>query len=312
MSKNRAKLWILFGLWLVALGAGWCQRWKQEQQLSVPRLVMCDVGQGDAFLIIDGKTQVLIDGGPDAAVLKCLNEEMPAGDQEIELVVLTHADLDHFGGLAAVWQTYQVRYLMADQTTKNSAEFRTWYQLVNKTVRENKTKLLTPVVAQKRCLTARVCLTVLWHNQKSSPGNIFSYNLDFSDLSDLLSKFELKDSDYNAGSIVINLELDHKNILLTGDITAVEELALMRGGLLTKVDGLKIAHHGSKYSSDTDFLEFCKPEFSLISVGAGNRFGHPDKRVLADLEKQKTEILRTDQLGKVTLGVIEGRLMRLK
>ena len=77
-----------------------------------PYLVMCDVGQGDAFLLVDGYNTVVIDGGaPHSGVLQCLSSHTAMWDRTIELVVLTHPDLDHFGGLQQVVYTLQGTFI---------------------------------------------------------------------------------------------------------------------------------------------------------------------------------------------------------
>ena len=125
----------------------------------------------------------------------------------------------------------------------------------------------------------------------------------------MLTKFDQSNYDYNDGSIVILLELDHKKFLLTGDIGETTELAMIRGGLLNKIDGLKIAHHGSKNSSNAIFLSTVEPEISLISVGKSNSFGHPAKTVLDRLEQVESEVFRTDRQGKIVVTVENEKLM---
>ncbi len=76
-------------------------------------LIFCNVGQGDAILISYQKTQILIDGGPDNLVLNCLSHHLPFWDRQIEMVVLTHPEKDHFGGLIDVIKRYNLKYLIS-------------------------------------------------------------------------------------------------------------------------------------------------------------------------------------------------------
>lgn len=306
---NKYKKIILLILWLGALIFIRVEKNTKKDHFDQPRLVICDVGQGDAILITQGKQQILIDGGPDSKILKCLAEEMPEGDMELERVILTHPDLDHFGGLRDVFRKYQVKKITFNNLGKNSREFMELYELIWQKIKNEKTEIVKPELAQKWCETENLCLNILWQSEHILPEDIFSYKYDNNYLSDMLTKFDQSNYDYNDGSIVILLELDHKKFLLTGDIGETTELAMIRGGLLNKIDGLKIAHHGSKNSSNAIFLSTVEPEISLISVGKSNSFGHPAKTVLDRLEQVESEVFRTDRQGKIVVTVENEKLM---
>ena len=304
MSKKKMIGWILF-LWIVGLVLVFVRQRQQYGQET--RLVVCDVGQGDAILIIDGTHQILIDGGPDSSVLYCLQEEM-LNDDQIELVILTHADADHFTGLIDVFQTYKVEKLLINNLYKESPDFDQFYALVKRQQQQQQLQIALPTMAQKWCETERICLEILWCSEQPLPGNIFSYNFEIEKLSDMLKNIDQKNIDHNSGSIVVNLSIDHKNILLTGDIDETTELAMFTRGLLKKIDVLKVAHHGSKSSSSSQFLAVTQPEISLISVGRKNSFGHPTKNTLKRLIGVNSQILRTDLEGKITLIYSQGKL----
>jgi competence protein ComEC len=87
--------------------------------------------------------------------------------------------------------------------------------------------------------------------------------------------------------------------MLTGDVGRAGELAIVEGSLLTKVDVLKIAHHGSKTSTSAEFVAAIRPETSVISCGLKNSYGHPHKDTLATLEDAGSEVLRTDEHGTI-------------
>jgi competence protein ComEC len=103
-----------------------------------------------------------------------------------------------------------------------------------------------------------------------------------------------QDEDTNATSIVIRFQYGETSFLLTGDL-AEEEKVL---GKVEPVTVLKVAHHGSKYSSSDTFLTMTKPESAVISVGK-NSYGHPNKDVLERIDKMGAKILRTDQEGSI-------------
>jgi competence protein ComEC len=86
-------------------------------------LIFCDVGQGDAILITQGTTQVLIDGGPNQKVLSCLANHLPFWDRTIEMIVVTHPDNDHLGGLPDVIERYNVTQLISHGLVNDTAIF---------------------------------------------------------------------------------------------------------------------------------------------------------------------------------------------
>jgi len=88
------------------------------------RVVACNVGQGDSILINLGKTQILIDGGPDRKVLDCLSKHVPFWDRTIEIVILTHPQKDHFGGLIEVAKRHNIKNFVATPLDNSSEEYR--------------------------------------------------------------------------------------------------------------------------------------------------------------------------------------------
>lgn len=103
----------------------------------------------------------------------------------------------------------------------------------------------------------------------------------------------------NQSSVVMQLNYGEFSVLFTGDIDKDTELAVVGLGVLENVDVLKVAHHGSKYSSTSEFLELVKPKISIISSGAKNNYGHPSGDTLSRLDMVGTKIFRTDQVGTI-------------
>lgn len=127
-------------------------------------LVMCDVGQGDAFLLTLGATQVLIDGGPvESKVLSCLARHMPRWDNTIELVIATHGDSDHIVGLVGVLQKYRVKTLLISHSSKRSAVFDRFRTVVQRCVSKGM-HLVTPERGQVFVIGPEFNATVLHPN----------------------------------------------------------------------------------------------------------------------------------------------------
>lgn len=262
-------------------------------------IVFCDVGQGDAILVLDGSFQMLLDGGPDASVLSCLYRYLPTGDDTIELVILSHPDADHFSGLTAVFDTFHVDQLWIQSIGKSSVEFYNFYQSVWRAINSSSLQVYAPYFGDYVCVSAHVCVRVLSDFRDFLPVNIYQQYVSFENLSDMLNKFVPLSYDYNNGSIVINLYFDHKLFLLTGDAEDSQELAIVNSGLLTKVDVLKAGHHGSKSSSSPQFLGIALPETVIISCGKNNSYGHPHKQTLSRLESLNSTVFRTDTMGDI-------------
>ena len=228
-----------------------------------------DVGQGDAILISQGDKQILIDGGPNSAVIEKLSSEMPFWDRNIELVVLTHADSDHLSGLIDVLKSYQVERVVSNGLKENSADFKEWEDLLRKEKAEIRTVKLGDTV-----------------NINSQ--TVFEIIYPFEDLS-------LKQTENsNNNSLVIKFICKGKSFLFSGDVLKSGQKDIVEKGIDIDADVLKVSHHGSKSANYNKFIEKVSPQLAVISVGANNRYGHPDQETLDTLDKYGIKVLRTD------------------
>ncbi|HEX4933387.1 MAG TPA: MBL fold metallo-hydrolase, partial [Gemmatimonadaceae bacterium] len=118
--------------------------------------------------------------------------------------------------------------------------------------------------------------------------------------------------DPNEASVVLQLEFGARRFLLAGDAEAGEERWLLaRYGDGLRSDVLKVGHHGSATSSTPDFLDAVRPEVAVISVGAGNRYGHPSHDVLRSLDERGVHLLRTDDDGTIVVST-DGRDLEVR
>jgi competence protein ComEC len=265
-------------LWLGGMGAVTLLIWLAIPALPDGRLhvAFLDVGQGDAILLTlpDGN-QVLIDGGPSATDLNWrLGQEMPFWDRTLELVINTHPDADHLGGLPSLLDRYGVEQVLVTDVEGESELYQEWET-------ELAEAHLTPAIGQagtQLYLGQGVVATIL------SPGPI-------------LTGIE----EANNHSIVLHLQFGQVSFLFTGDIEAVTEERLIRAKLPLSATVLKSPHHGSKTSSTEAFLETVNPHLVVISAGQDNKFGHPSPEVLERYAEHGLTVLRTDQQGTVEL-----------
>jgi competence protein ComEC len=254
----------------------------------------CDVGQGDGILISKGKTQILIDGGPDSKVLKCLSDNIPFWDRQIEMVFLTHPDGDHAIGLIDVLERYKVKYFVLNKIGKNEEFFKI---LVKKLILENPTYIFAEKNAEIKL--GEVHLRLLWPDIKTTDSNNLEKLIkdkNNSDEEEILNQFSIIE-DSNEHSIVLRLDYGNFCLFLPGDISSETEDLLNTQG---SCEILKVAHHGSRYSTSDSFLKKLKPKLAVISVGK-NSFGHPSKEIIKRLENQGVKVLRTDERGTVNI-----------
>jgi competence protein ComEC len=248
--------------WVIFLVLGFVVFQWPDDRLHV---VFCDVGQGDAILIRKGEVEVLVDGGwNERAVLECLGNNLPFWDRRIELVVGTHGDRDHVGGLPGVLERYEV-----GKVVSGVWEGEDWEKLIE----------VSDELGVKK-------------ESVRSGDEIRVGDLDFLVLWPVDEKGEDNDA-----SVVLELMYGEFEVLLTGDISAEVEEEVV-GRVLGQVEVLKVAHHGSKYSSDEKFLDKLGGKLAVIQVGK-NSYGHPSKEVLDRLDTFGYTALRNDMDGEI-------------
>ena len=115
----------------------------------------------------------------------------------------------------------------------------------------------------------------------------------------------ISDNSINNNSLVCKLNYKNYSMLFTGDIEAIAEKAILKKYSknlnILKSDILKVAHHGSKTSSITEFIEKIKPKYAILGVGEDNKFGHPSDNTIQNLEKANIRIYRTDKMGEIEI-----------
>lgn len=259
------------------------------------QLVMCDVGQGDALLLIWGTIEILVDGGPQSHQAKldeCLTQAFPAGDTRLELVVATHPDADHIGGLPGILEKYQVAAVLNSPLSRSTKISAAWQEAIKAEKKQSGLLELCPEPLQRIVVAQEVTLWVLYPSCQDI-GNRAGGELE----------------DANHFSIVIWISYGQTSALLTGDLDVSAEQALVTQGLITRAQILKVGHHGAKTSTSLGLLAAVQPEIALIGVGRDNTYQHPDSGVLNTLSTLGTRVKRTDLDGTVRL-VSDGQKWR--
>jgi competence protein ComEC len=273
------------GAALPAAGAACALAWvaalaRPDGRLHVYAL---DIGQGDAiFVVTPNGRRMLVDGGPSpAAVLDQLGRRLAPWDRRLDVVALSHPDADHVAGLPAVLERYDVGRILDPQLEGASGEATAWRAAA---AREGAT--IIRAAAGERLLldgTAGVSADVLWPPEP---------------------RFTATERPSNDNAVVLRLAYGATSVLLTADIEAPAEERLLASGVDLRSTVLKVGHHGSHTSTTPPFLAAVAPWAAVISVGAGNDYGHPAPETLAHLAP--LPVWRTDQVGTVEL-VSDGR-----
>lgn len=234
-----------------------------------------DVGQGDAILIQHGNQQILVDGGPSPQAINLeLGKRMPFWDRTIELVISTHPDADHLSGLDEILQRYGVAQVMVSGMDAETALNEQWEQsLLGKGI-----SVIQATAGQRISLADDVFIEVI------NPVVPFQFAADDDD-----------------NGIVLRVVIGQVSFLLTGDISAQGEFALIARRAELNSVVLKVAHHGSMYSTTEELLDIVQPQIAVISAGQDNLYGHPAVQTLDRLnEAVKAQyIYRTDLSGTI-------------
>ncbi len=239
------------------------------------KIVFCDVGQGDGtYMRIKNKVDVLIDAGPDRKILDCLGTYMPFFDRTIELVILSHGQKDHIGGMLFILNRYAVENICVNPLENTSKTFQDLHVLI----RKGKIPLCNP--------RQGTVITVL--------NDSFEFLWPPQDIP------TLKKQDDNYYSLIVRFQENGLSALFTGDAPSVVLSKLTKEANITS-NIIKIPHHGSKNSLSLNFLKLANPSLAVISVGKRNQYGHPSKEVLDSLQALGINVRRTDEEGNIEI-----------
>lgn len=271
--KNRKAIYgILSGLLALCLILAGMIFYSARQDLKV---IFLDIGQGDVILISQGQHQILIDGGPSGPkLLEKLGKYVPFWDRKIEVVIATHPDADHIGGLVDLMRTYQIGELIDTQTQSESQVYKKYREIIGV-------------------------------EKINEIDGVAGVNIKIGDGAEMkivspVENYNPQEKDTNLNSIVARLKFGENVFLFTGDLPSDGEKALIKTGENISSRTLKVGHHGSKYSTSEEFLGIVSPRDAVISVGANNRYGHPAPEILERLKNMNINIFRTDEKGDIT------------
>jgi competence protein ComEC len=278
-SLRARQRWALAGAVFVIAAAGSVVAARPDGSIHV---IVLDVGQGDSILLEgDRGSRVLVDGGPDPNVLMtALDRYVPSWDRRLDAIILTHPHDDHVAGLVAVVERYRVGRAFESGWPATTSTYEAWKAALS----ANGLRAERLSAGQTLRLDDAM-LEVLWPEDGTTrPSGLDPNAAD--------------NRKANDASIVLLGAYEGRRFLLTGDVEDdVDPILLGRG--LPAVDMLKVAHHGSATASSDDLLAAVHPSVAVVSVGANNRYGHPNAGTMARIRAHSQTALRTDQAGTV-------------
>lgn len=228
-----------------------------------------DVGQGDAAVIQCGGQSMLVDGGKPEKSSYIYAWLQQHGLSYLDVIVATHVDADHIGGLSGALNYASVGTAYCSVTTGTTETFQSFV----KYLAQRGKQITVPTAGETFALGgAQVQILGPLHRAEDS----------------------------NDNSIVLKVSFGATSFLFTGDAERAEEQDLLNAGVNLQSTVLKVGHHGSDTSTSYPFLRAVAPQYAVISVGAGNSYGHPTEAVLSRLRDAGVTTFRTDMQGEIT------------
>jgi competence protein ComEC len=229
-----------------------------------------NVGQGDAtYIKTAAGDDILIDGGKNEAGPVVVDYLHQLGVDDLEVMIATHPDADHIGGLDTVLHSFKVKAVYAPKVSHTTDTFKDFLLAVKDQglkINEAKAGVSLPLAE----VTARFV------------GPVKAYGDDLNDW-----------------SAVLHLAYGDNTFLFTGDAEKKSETDMIKTDQSLRADVLKVGHHGSNSSTSASFLQAVSPKYAVISVGS-NSYGHPTAVILKRLKAAKITTYRTDLNGTVT------------
>lgn len=240
-----------------------------------------DVGQGDSALISGRDSNILIDAGTlkNARSVRAVLDRKNV--KRLDLVILSHLDSDHISGMSELIGEYEISKIFMPDIKKEYLPSSTSLDELNVAV-GNKNIPVYKVKAGNNYSVKEIKVSVL------SPSK------------------EYKDS--NDDSAVVRIKCGSKHLMFTGDISSKAEADILSNYKDLSADILKVAHHGSRTSTSSEFLEAVNPSFAVVSVSEYNDYNLPNLETMNRLYGFGCKVYRTDETGSVTFHIKGGKI----
>ncbi|HLS09054.1 ComEC/Rec2 family competence protein [Lentibacillus sp.] len=266
--QQRIMLWFLVLLMTVAIIPS---TYIDAREKSAMDVHFIDVGQGDSILVqTPSQKNILIDGGPPAAGKKVVAFLEEHNVDKIDLMIATHPDIDHIGGLIDVMKSIEVDRIV---DTGKIHSTRTYARYVSQILKRQ-----IPIEIAERNDLLKIDPLLKMRILNTHTGSKTN----------------------NESSIVLNITFKNMDFLLMSDVEKEQEKRLIKQHNLD-AEILKVAHHGSHTSTSLKFLREVSPNVAILTYGKKNEFGHPVDRVIENLHEVNTAIYPTSVFGDITI-----------
>ncbi|WCF08735.1 MBL fold metallo-hydrolase [Paenibacillus thiaminolyticus] len=254
----------------------------QKQKAGTLQVYYLDVGQGDSTYIRTPQGQhILIDGGDNDKGQDVVAYLKHLGVKQLDVVIATHPDADHIGGLDDVLNSFKVGAVYAPKVSHTTQTFEDFLKAVKKQKLGIKTAK-SGVTIPLKGVTAEFVAPVKEYGK-----------------------------DLNEWSAVLHLKYKETSFLFTGDAEAKSEADMLEHPEKLRADVLKVGHHGSETSTSQKFLSAVQPTYAVISAGTDNKYGHPKKATMDRLKKASVKTFRTDTQGTIT-AISDGKKIKFE
>lgn len=248
---------------------------ERRSESSATRLSFLAVGQGDCIVFQHRGKTVLIDAAPkvdafDAGERLASPELYRLGVKRLDLVLLSHPDADHVGGLPALARRFPIGCVVVPARFRKHAEMRGWLRKAR--------------IPESR---------IVWL-EGSGKATVGEYVLDLTVPND--SRYP----EDNDGSMFVRLTGPSTSAVFTGDASSEAEEEMLKAGLDWRAQILKAGHHGSRFSTGDPWLEAVNPTVAIVSCGRTNTYGHPAPDVIERLSRRGITVYRTDRQGTIS------------
>ena len=256
-------------------------------------IIFCDVGQGDGiFIRTASHKNFLIDAGPDEKIIDCLEKHTPFWERNISVAILTHPHLDHFAGFNYVMKRYNLISFATEDLNNKSASFHGFLSQLN----------------DKKL---RIKYLYSGDSFKTKDGARFSVLAPTKDFINRTSPNRQIGENGEFASLIILVSYGSFTALFTGDSQAPELSRAISDNSIQDIKILEVPHHGSKTGLSPEILSRLRPGHGIISAGAHNRYGHPNKFTLDLLNEFNVKTLNTSKNGDIEI-ITDGKNLQIR
>ncbi len=257
------------------------------------RVVFLDIGQGDAtFFEWPDKTQMLVDCAKDARILEALGRVMPFHDRTIDYLIVTHPDLDHYGGCIDVLKRFDVQHIIFDGYKKEHSAM---------------LESFLDATSAEKAEYVVIDRPQVWNIGSTTIHFLYPDHRIETDPNIPGAK---KNTGSNNASIVFTVSYGDMDLLMTGDAESeLESYLLQIYGDELDVEVLKAGHHGSSGATSQSWVDTVTPDVTIFSAGKGNSYGHPSLRIIRRVERAGSAVWRTDEDGDISMRLYKDRFL---